>query len=51
MSQKKKEEREKTPHLELRDYVAFVVASLQTTLLPILILIVVLIVLAVLLRL
>jgi hypothetical protein len=47
MPGKKEDEREKSTHLELRDYVAFVIASLQTILLPILVMIVVLILLLV----
>jgi ABC-type uncharacterized transport system involved in gliding motility auxiliary subunit len=43
MRGKKTDERKDRIHLELRDYVALVVAFLQTTLLPILILIVVLV--------
>jgi hypothetical protein len=50
MSDEKEDERRKGNHLELRDYVAFVIASMQTTLLPIVILIVVLILLLLFLR-
>ena len=47
MSDKKEDKQEKSTHLELRDYVAFVIASMQTTLFPILVLMVVLILLVV----
>ena len=47
MSGKKDDEREKSAHLELKDYVAFVIAAFQTTLLPILVVIVMLIALLV----
>jgi hypothetical protein len=50
MSEKKKDKQKKSNHLELKDYVAFIIASMQTTLLPILILIIVLLLLVVLLR-
>jgi hypothetical protein len=50
MSDEKEDERRKSTGLELRDYVAFVIASMQTTLLPIVILIVVMILLLLFLR-
>jgi len=47
MSEEKKDKQKKSDHLELKDYVAFIIASMQTTLLPILILIIVLLLLVV----
>jgi hypothetical protein len=47
MPEKKKEKQRKGDHLEFKDYVAFIIASMQTTLLPILILIIVLLLLVV----
>jgi hypothetical protein len=48
MPENKKDKQKKNDnHLEFRDYVAFIIASMQTTLLPILILIIVLLLLVV----
>jgi len=47
MSENKEDKQKKDNHLELKDYLAFIIASMQTTLLPILILIIVLLLLVV----
>jgi hypothetical protein len=46
MSSEEERERSQTMHLEWRDYVALVVASLETTLLPILVMVAMLVLFA-----